>query len=479
MAPNNPGVVHILYTDIDEENEISELDVFGDEASSPYAGGNIPKNCYTLHHDPMLPLRLIHIQQTFPLSIYDPETPVIFQFENNRVPGLESTSTILSNPGSAVPRSGPNGSVLMKIRRAGVIRAYTEREILDEMSREVGPEYFWFMEGGSFLGGSSVGSGREAVNRGVEVATKEVKKALKSVKSSLSDVGIDTKNVEKGARRFTKGLNALWKGAKNAVNELDLETVKDGIAGVGEGVRKGLQGLQMSETVVVGDYDVGVVKLIAEGGFSTVFEVRVEGSGGKFALKKILAQTKEAEKDAKMEVRLLQMMSHKNIINLVASASYAKSIGDRQFVEYLLLFPYVENTAYDIIARNIKKSDNYDFSNISSYGSPMVEAEAINVVLGMCEGLSHMHNKLSVAHRDVKPHNVLLRFDGRGFGGGPTPLLMDVGSVMPLRADVKNKSERVDLEEECQKKCSGAYRCPELTSVEIGGEIGPGCDMWR
>ena len=189
------------------------------------------------------------------------------------------------------------------------------------------------------------------------VASKEVKRAIKSVKSSLSDVGIDTKNVEKNAKRFSRGLNKLWKGAKKTVGEIDLESVKESISESVEGVRKGLQNLGGDEIVVVGDFQLRIERLIAEGGFSTVFEVTDQGN--RFALKRILCQTREAEKDAKMEVRLLQMMTHENIIPLLASCSAPKIVGDRTFSEYILLFPYIEvskertkrRAPYDKIAR--------------------------------------------------------------------------------------------------------------------------------
>ena len=66
---------------------------------------------------------------------------------------------------------------------------------------------------------------------------------------------------------------------------------------------------------------------------------------------------------------------------------------------YVLLFEYIEMSGYDAIAGGIKKSGNYDFSNVATYGSPFSECEALGVTLGMLEGLRYVQAKRSEAKR--------------------------------------------------------------------------------
>ena len=184
----------------------------------------------------------------------------------------------------------------------------------------------------------------------------------------------------------------------------------------------------------------------------------------------MVCSSREARQDAHTEVKLLKAMKHKNIIALLDSRIEGS--------EFMLLFEFVEKSAYDVISKGIEKSPNYDFAETNTYGAPFSEVEALELILGCCEALHYMHTVMKVCHRDFKPHNVLLRYDGGGYMGGPTALVMDVGSVAPLNVEIKDGNDALNIEEESQKKCSAPYRSPELTTVEIGTTIGAGSDVW-
>jgi AP2-associated kinase len=62
--------------------------------------------------------------------------------------------------------------------------------------------------------------------------------------------------------------------------------------------------LLQQESMVVGDYNIRVQHLLAEGGFSQVFLVKDGASGKAMALKRVLCQSDEAEKDAVWEIKV-------------------------------------------------------------------------------------------------------------------------------------------------------------------------------
>ena len=78
-----------------------------------------------------------------------------------------------------------------------------------------------------------------------------------------------------------------------------------------------------------------------------------------------------------------------------------------------MLFPlYPHGTAWDAIERAIPRdSDGPPW--------PFPERKALLVTVGAAKGLLALH-ELGYAHRDVKPHNILL-------GEGGAPVLMDLG----------------------------------------------------
>jgi serine/threonine protein kinase len=82
------------------------------------------------------------------------------------------------------------------------------------------------------------------------------------------------------------------------------------------------------------------------------------------------------------------------------------------------------------------------------------ERDALRVFQGVCQGVNALHEK-GWAHRDIKPHNVLLMADG-------TPILMDLGSVTTARVQLNTRQDGLNLEDEAACKSSAPYRAPEL-----------------
>ena len=96
--------------------------------------------------------------------------------------------------------------------------------------------------------------------------------------------------------------------------------------------------------------------------------------------------------------------------------------------------------------------------------------------LQICEGVQHLHQEASdlggpYAHRDLKPHNVLLREDF-------TPVLMDLGSVESARVKISTHSEAQYLQDLAAERCSMPYRPPELFQVDSKCHIDERTDIW-
>ena len=93
--------------------------------------------------------------------------------------------------------------------------------------------------------------------------------------------------------------------------------------------------------------------------------------------------------------------------------------------------------------------------------------------LHILEGVQHLHQEESgpFAHRDLKPHNVLLREDF-------SPVIMDLGSVEPARLRISTHSEAQHLQDLAAERCSMPYRPPELFQVDSKCDIDERTDIW-
>lgn len=81
---------------------------------------------------------------------------------------------------------------------------------------------------------------------------------------------------------------------------------------------------------------------------------------------------------------------------------------------------------------------------------------------------THYH----VAHRDLKPGNILIGDDGL------MPLLTDFGSIKRARIAVKSRRDAMMQEELAAEYSTMPYRAPELYEVQPGKELNEKVDIW-
>lgn len=211
------------------------------------------------------------------------------------------------------------------------------------------------------------------------------------------------------------------------------------------------------QVVKLGRTSVTVKRLLAEGGFGQVY--LASGTGGSdFALKKLNCQSREQVQEAHDELGALQRFSNDNIIRLLDHAVVKSGAG----TVFYLLFPlYERGTTWDMVA---------SASADSSVRWPFPQARILHIAKGVCRGLEAMH-KAGFAHRDIKPHNILLDADD-------DPVIMDLGSVAPARISVTSRRQASMLQEEAAVKASAPYRAPELTEIPNEIEIDERIDVW-
>lgn len=76
------------------------------------------------------------------------------------------------------------------------------------------------------------------------------------------------------------------------------------------------------------------------------------------------------------------------------------------------------------------------------------------------------------AHRDIKPANVMVSDDGT------TPILMDFGSALPARINIKNRSIALQVADDAGEHCSMPFRAPELFDPPVGTTLDERVDVW-
>lgn len=230
---------------------------------------------------------------------------------------------------------------------------------------------------------------------------------------------------------------------------------------------------------------VQVGKLIAEGGFSVVYETieitnpyraktKTNGNRTRYALKRVLCSEDEIVAQCRLECRVHGSMEHPNIMPIVAHTFVngrdgrvpTAPSGFRGTVCFML-FPYCANGSLrdEISRRNLLG----DVGNTNScVVRPWKEQDILEMFSGIVDGVKCMHQH-GYTHRDIKLENVLLKkndehasINGEMYSSDMTPVLMDFGSAGPVSVTPRTRSILLSIVDEASVNSTVSYRAPEL-----------------
>lgn len=130
--------------------------------------------------------------------------------------------------------------------------------------------------------------------------------------------------------------------------------------------------------------------VIGEGGYGIVY-YGVLADNTRVAVKNLLNNRGQAEKEFKVEVEAIGRVRHKNLVRLLG---YCVEGAYR-----MLVYEYVDNG-------NLEQWLHGDVGEVS----PLTWEIRLNIILGTAKGLAYLHEGLEpkVVHRDIKSSNILL-----------------------------------------------------------------------
>ncbi|KAF5444916.1 hypothetical protein F2P56_034007 [Juglans regia] len=130
--------------------------------------------------------------------------------------------------------------------------------------------------------------------------------------------------------------------------------------------------------------------VIGEGGYGIVYRGVLEDNT-MVAVKNLLNNRGQAEKEFKVEVEAIGRVRHKNLVRLLGYCA--------EGAHRILVYEYVDNG-------NLEQWIHGDVGP----SSPLTWEIRMNIILGTAKGLTYLHEGLEpkVVHRDIKSSNILL-----------------------------------------------------------------------
>ncbi|XP_051128442.1 cysteine-rich receptor-like protein kinase 44 isoform X2 [Andrographis paniculata] len=128
---------------------------------------------------------------------------------------------------------------------------------------------------------------------------------------------------------------------------------------------------------------------LGEGGFGAVYKGKLS-DGREIAVKMLLRNSGQGDKEFKNEVQLLSRLQHRNLIRLLGFSMERR--------QKLLIYEFVPNASLD----------KFIFDPIKS--SQLNWKRRRNIISGTARGLLYLHedSHRRIIHRDLKPSNILL-----------------------------------------------------------------------
>ncbi|XP_047160955.1 probable serine/threonine-protein kinase At1g01540 [Vigna umbellata] len=130
--------------------------------------------------------------------------------------------------------------------------------------------------------------------------------------------------------------------------------------------------------------------VIGEGGYGIVYH-GILNDNTHVAIKNLLNNRGQAEKEFKVEVEAIGRVRHKNLVRLLGYCA--------EGAHRMLVYEYVDNG----------NLEQWLHGDVGPY-SPLTWEIRMNIILGTAKGLTYLHEGLEpkVVHRDIKSSNILL-----------------------------------------------------------------------
>lgn len=219
----------------------------------------------------------------------------------------------------------------------------------------------------------------------------------------------------------------------------------------------------VGQVVELGDMKLRIKRVIAEGGFAFVYEAQDMSSGKDYALKRLLSNEEEKNKEIIQEVCFMKKLSgHPNVVQFCSAASISKEESDTGQAEFLILTELCRGQLVDFIKR-------------VEQNAPLSCDTVLKVLYQTCRAVQHMHKqKPPIIHRDLKIENLLISNQG-------TIKLCDFGSATTVShyPDYSwSAQKRSMVEDEITRNTTPAYRTPEMIDLYSNFPINEKQDIW-
>mmetsp|Transcript_26655 Transcript_26655/g.49938 ORF Transcript_26655/g.49938 Transcript_26655/m.49938 type:complete len:565 (-) Transcript_26655:49-1743(-) len=196
--------------------------------------------------------------------------------------------------------------------------------------------------------------------------------------------------------------------------------------------------------------------LIGEGAYAYVFRVK-DSHGKTFALKKLICQTEDQIKETKKEIKLLSLIKHSNVLNLLKSSFHTNS---KKQTEAFLLLPLYDKCAQDII----DQGPGYPHCAFE------VRSQVLKMIVQCIDAINAIHS-CGYTHCDFKPANVLL-------DANMNAIVTDFGSACPLSTEVNSRSQALTMQDHAASNTTASFRPPELFDTPSHCVIDGKVDVW-
>ena len=217
-----------------------------------------------------------------------------------------------------------------------------------------------------------------------------------------------------------------------------------------------------AKKIQLGNKSIALVNLVAEGGFSYVYKAMDVNTNNKYAMKKIIVQSSEADRDVRKEIEMLLTFKHDNIIELIDSCFVQEN---NNKVAYLL-FPYYEKSLRQVLDEAQGRDNKIPIQRV------------LKQFREVCVAVELMHNQ-NFVHNDIKPENVLMGSSSYSVSSTSSDVvLVDFGSVVPAIKEIRTRNDSLRVAEEAAQICTLPYRAPELFDPMTNSRIDARTDVW-